>query len=116
MLADLSALIENGRFYFPNVDKKDGFGGDKPSAYQGYRHINLEFLMHFYEFVRDEEHVKIDLLWRLERNFTSVIFDVVEPRKRNRIYSKKLDITFPEDRAMEDFIYQNPENKNVFKM
>ena len=40
MLSQLSALTEVGRFYFPNVIKGDGFGRQKPSAYQGYRHIN----------------------------------------------------------------------------
>lgn len=31
-LQELSALIEIGRFYFPNIDKKDGFGKEKPCA------------------------------------------------------------------------------------
>ena len=48
MLSRLSALTEIGRFYFPNVIKGDYFGHDKPSAYQGYRDICLEFLVYFY--------------------------------------------------------------------
>ncbi|TCD22321.1 hypothetical protein E0D86_06575 [Pseudomonas sp. IC_126] len=31
-LSSLSALIEQGRFLFPNIDKGDGFGEDKPIA------------------------------------------------------------------------------------
>lgn len=117
MLSQLSALTEVGRFYFPNVNKDDNFGKHKPSAYQGYRHINLEFLLYFYQIARhDDDGSKTELLWRLERNFTSVIFDMVEPRKRNRDYSKYLAITFPEDKAIEDFIYENPKNINVFRM
>lgn len=116
MLSQLSALTEVGRFYFPNVIKNDGFGSKKPSAYQGYRHINLEFMLHFYwAALSDTDGTKIALLWRLERNFTSVIFDMIEPRKRNRDYSKYLAITIPEGRAIEDFIYENPRNINVFR-
>lgn len=116
MLSQLSALTEVGRFYFPNVIKDDGFGSKKPSAYQGYRHINLEFMLHFYWVaLSDTDGTKTALLWRLERNFTSVIFDMIEPRKRNRDYSKYLAITIPEGRAIEDFIYENPRNINVFR-
>ena len=51
MLSRLSALTEIGRFYFPNVIKGDYFGHDKPSAYQGYRDICLEFLVYFFVLV-----------------------------------------------------------------
>lgn len=105
MLSQLSALTEVGRFYFPNFNRSDGFGKCKPSAYQGYRHINLEFLLHFYHTaLSNTDGGQTALLWRLERNFTSVIFDMLEPRKRNLDYSKYLAITFPEDKAIEDYI------------
>ena len=45
LLPKLSTQIELGRFYFPNVIKGDSYGIKKPSAYQGYRHINLEFFI-----------------------------------------------------------------------
>lgn len=115
MLSQLSALTEVGRFYFPNVIKGDDFGSQKPSAYQGYRHINLEFMLHFYQIASNDNNDKnIPLLWRLERNFTAVIFDMIEPRKRNYDYAKYLAITIPEGKAIEDFIYENPYNINVF--
>lgn len=108
MLSQLSALTEVGRFYFPNVIKGDGYGSKKPSAYQGYRHINLELMLHFYRVaLGDTDGTKTALLWRLERNFTSVIFDMIEPRKRNRDYSKYLAITIPEGKAIEDFAYED---------
>lgn len=115
MLSQLSALTEVGRFYFPNVLKGDTFGSEKPSAYQGYRHINLEFMLHFYH-VASSKNSNIALLWRLERSFTSVIFDMIEPRKRNRDYAKYLAITVPKGKAIEDFIYENPHNINVFNI
>lgn len=115
MLSQLSALTEVGRFYFPNVIKGDNYGGHKPSAYQGYRHINLEFMLHFYQIAFDGNSDKnIPLLWRLERNFTAVIFDMIEPRKRNHDYAKYLEITIPEGKALEDFLYEDPHNINVF--
>ncbi len=48
-LSKLSSLIEQGRFYFPNIDRGDGFGKDKPSAYQGYRNIVLDTLVYLYQ-------------------------------------------------------------------
>lgn len=43
----------------------------------------------------------------MERNFTSVIFDIVDPRKRNQEYAKYLAMTIPEGQSIEDFIYEN---------
>lgn len=40
-LAELPALIETGRFYFPNIDRHDNFGVNKPLAYRGYRKIDF---------------------------------------------------------------------------
>ena len=44
-LATLSALIERGRFFFPNIDRGNGFGEEKPPAYRGYRNLALDFLV-----------------------------------------------------------------------
>ena len=116
MLSRLSALTEVGRFYFPNVIKGDNFGRQKPSAYQGYRHINLEFMLHFYQIASQASDSSYSaLLWKLERNFTAVIFDMIEPRKRNRDYEKYLSLTIPKGRIIEDFIYESPNNINIFR-
>ena len=48
-LAELSALIEISRFFFPNIDKQDGHGSEKPRAYRGYRHMALDFLVYIYQ-------------------------------------------------------------------
>lgn len=105
MLSQLSSLTEVGRFYFPNIIKEDNFGSQKPSAYQGYRHINLEFMLYFYQIASDSSNdMNIPLLWRLERNFTAVIFDMIEPRKRNHDYAKYLAITIPTGKTIEDFL------------
>lgn len=115
LLSRLSALTEVGRFYFPNVIDKAGFGSHKPSAYRGYRHINLEFLLHFYDVaLEDGDGSCIPLLWKLEQNFTSMIFDTIDPRKRNKLYSKYTAITIPKGKSIGDFLREDPENAKVF--
>ena len=47
-LCSLSALIEQGRFLFPNIVEGDNFGANKPLAYRGYRNLTLEFLIGAY--------------------------------------------------------------------
>ena len=116
LLSRLSSLTEIGRFYFPNVIKDDNFGAEKPVAYQGYRHINLEFLLNFYFIASKEPNSKtIMLLWNLERQFTSFMFDMIKPRKRNKEYSKYLSIVIPQGQSIEDYIAENPQNIKVFR-
>lgn len=114
-LSQLSALTELGRFYFPNVIKGDQFGAEKPSAYQGHRHINLEFLLHFYVTVLEsKDYIDTVHLWNLERNFTAAIFDMIDPEERKYKYEKYLELTLPEDRSIEDFVDANSANKYIF--
>ena len=117
MLSQLSSLMEIGRFYFPNVLKNDSFGSEKPKAYQGYRHINLEFIICFYDIVKQKDISKDDIgqLWDLEREFTSFMFDMIKPRKRNKDYTKYLSITIPKGQSIEDYIAENPENAHIFR-
>jgi hypothetical protein len=46
LLSQLSSLIEIGRLYFPNIDKKDNFGKEKPKIYQGHRNLVFVFLVY----------------------------------------------------------------------
>ena len=94
MMSLLSSYIEVGRFYFPNVLKKDRFG--------------LEFLVSFYDLLSAPKETKqLSKLRHLERYFTSAIFDMVEPRKRIKDYAKYLALTLPEGKTIEDFIREN---------
>ena len=116
LMSRLSALTEVGRFYFPNVDKGDGFGEEKPAAYQGYRNVNLEFMLYFYEIAaRDDCGQYTKLLWKLERNFTSAIFEMVDPRARNEAYAKNLDIQVSAGESLYDFLQKAPEHIDVFR-
>lgn len=115
LISELSLAIEIGRFYFPNIIKGDDFGKNKPSAYQGYRHIVLEFLMYFYDIVSDNEHeINVHKLINAERLFTSFVFDSINPRKRIKDYSKHSDLKIPEGMAIEDFIMLDSDNINIF--
>lgn len=115
MLSELSSLIEVGRFYFPNVIKGDNYGDKKPAAYQGYRDINLEFLIYFYRTASKSTDSKCtELLWELERRYTSAIFNLVNPRKRNKDYTRYLAITIPEGTSGKDYIEENLNNTDVF--
>ena len=116
LLSKLSSLTEKGRFYFPNVIKDDGFGKNKPEAYQGYRHISLEFILYFYNIASSENKTyPVASLWNLERHFTSFIFEMIKPRNRNKEYSKYLSIIIPEGQSIEDYLEKNPKKYTVFK-
>lgn len=105
LLSRLSAQIEVGRFYFPNIRKNDGYGKTKPSAYQGYRHLALEFLVHIYEFSkRDDFDYYVEPVRAMERQFTSLIFDCIDPDKRKKQLKKYADYVTPNNPTMEDLV------------
>lgn len=81
-LTKLSKLIEQGRFYFPNVNKGDCFGNNKPFAYQGYRNVILDFLVYSYQlFIRSDYMHYVKHAEQLQRLFTSYVFQYLEPQK-----------------------------------
>lgn len=74
--------------------------------------LRWTFLLHFHQIASlNEWDEYIALLWDLERNFTSAIFDAIDPRKRNRLYSKYTVLAISEDKTIEDFY----ENRKTFK-
>ncbi|MBD5470135.1 MAG: hypothetical protein HDR19_03190 [Lachnospiraceae bacterium] len=104
-LQELSALIEIGRFYFPNIDKKDGFGKEKPCAYQGYRHVALDFLILIYEMGSEEKIKKCrEKIEYMERHFTSIIFKIVSPNKRIKNIKQYTKIVMPDAISIIDFM------------
>jgi len=82
----LSALIDRGRFFLPNI-RVDDHGANKPSAYQGYRHPALDPLM-------AAERILGGTLGRFEspqealiamrRNFVSAIQRILDPAFLNQ--------------------------------
>lgn len=105
LLAKLSVQIEIGRFYFPNIDKGDGFGNEKPIAYQGYRNVVLDFLVYSYEIYQREdakEHLKI--LSKLQRYFSSYVFTVLNPKDYLKETHKLTSMNFSKNHSLEDLL------------
>lgn len=79
----LSALIEQGRFMFPNIDRADGYGAKKPLAYRGCRHLTLDFLVAAFNLSENIEMPAFDKsMEALQRHLTSMVFAVVNPTDR----------------------------------
>lgn len=108
-LACLSSLIEQGRFYFPNL-VQNNYGLDKPAAYRGYRNLSLDFLVEFYEIVNQPSHDESDhdLLVVLQRYFTSIVFQIVRPKDRLNKIKQLTDQYFVKDHSANDII-ENPD-------
>lgn len=109
-LSKLSTFIEQGRFYFPNVNKKDGFGDQKPFAYQGYRNIVLDFLVYSYQlFLRSDYMKYAKHAEQLQRLFTSYVFQYLEPHKRRKQIISKTFIKTDKEFTIDDFLRESPD-------
>ncbi len=105
LLAKLSAKIEVGRFYFPNVDRADGFGLHKPRAYQGYRNLVLDFLVFSYQlFERDDAVEHLGLAEKLQRYFTTYVFELLDPKNFLKETEKLTNRKFSKDHSIEDLL------------
>ncbi len=110
LLSSLSAKIEVGRFYFPNIIKGDGFGIDKPLAYQGYRNLTLDFLVFSYRLYKKKDSWNfIDHAETLQRYFTSYVYELVDPLKAIKETESNTDKIFYRDLSFEDFLHIEPE-------
>ena len=76
----LSALIDTGRWYFPN-QWKDDYGTHKEPAYRGIRQPVLDCVVEAYRLV-GEAKVEKDKLVAVQREFVSHIQEALDPRKR----------------------------------
>ena len=109
-LAKLSALIENGRFYFPNVNKHDGFGLNKPIAYQGYRNIILDFLVFEYQlFEKNNWNEYLEHINVLQRLFTAEVYKYLEPIKLKKKIHHNTAIINKDEITINDFINKSPQ-------
>jgi hypothetical protein len=89
----LSALIDSGRFFLPNVanepineDKTDAL----PAAYQGYRHTALDPLVAAIDVIEHARPGAREVLWELRREFVSIIYLILDPAQHNRRISKRI--------------------------
>ena len=110
-LAELSALIETGRFYFPNIDLHDGFGANKPLAYRGYRNVVLDFLVYEYQlFEREDSNKYVEHAESLQRLFTSYVFQYLNPKKLQKKIKHNTSIQIKNSITINEFLKQSPES------
>lgn len=115
LLAKLSAKIEIGRFYFPNIIMGDGYGNQKPSAYKGYRSLTLDFLVFSYKIFNKKDSKKyLKHAEELQRAFSSHLFELLDPRLFLKETKKHTDKTFSKELRFEDFIEKSPESLNEY--
>jgi hypothetical protein len=108
-LADLSALIEIGRFYFPNIDKEDALGDFNPTAYQGYRNLVLDYLVWFFDAAKTKDDINRmhTRLVALQREFTSAVYEVVQPQQRLDDIKGMTGRYLNQDLTMEDYFVEH---------
>lgn len=119
-LMELSNLIEQGRFFLPNIIE-DNFGKEKMKAYQGYRNLGIDYLVFFYDHVKSKKNeMYIDTLHSLKREFTSHIYSVLNPpsiiRKvklvNKEFMKKKLKMEDLKDDKLTNYVKETHLTKN----
>jgi hypothetical protein len=86
--ARISAIIDRGRLFFPNVDLGDDHGADKEAGYKGHRQPALEALVSAYRLLGQAglqagpDKEASDKLMAIRRGFVAEVFKAVEPERR----------------------------------
>lgn len=115
LLCKLSANIEIGRFYFPNVRKGNNYGNEKPEAYKGYRNLMLDFLVYSYQIYDGKNPEKfINHAESLQRHYTSYLFEILDPNSFLKETHKHTNKTFTKDLSFEEYIKNDPEAINLY--
>ena len=105
ILALLSSLIEEGRFYFPNIMIDASTDNHKPRPYRGLRHNCLDFLVFAYEIVNQTpENYNRNALEELQREFTGVVFDTLKPYQLIQTINRHSGNKYYKPISFEDFI------------
>jgi hypothetical protein len=85
--AQLSALIDRGRLFFPNRPDGD-YGMDKPAGFRGRRHRALDVLVKGYDLLDKAgaspgpDRTVANALNDIRRDFMAEIFNAVDPVRR----------------------------------
>lgn len=109
LLCRLSANIEIGRFYFPNVREGNNYGNNKPEAYKGYRNLMLDFLVYSYQIFEGEHPEKfISHAESLQRHFTSYLFVILDPSSFLKETQKHTSKAFSKNLSFEEYINNDP--------
>lgn len=113
--ASLSALIEKGRFFYPNINKNDEHGNYKFNAFKGHKNITLEFLTYFYYTMSQNNIEKYEKhLIYLYKGFTSSVFDNLDPVNHNKKILQYTSSTTIPDITLEEFLESKIGNIGIF--
>lgn len=89
----VSALIDRGRFFLPNIRRED-HGTDKPAAYRGYRHSALDPLVAAERVLSTGQTGSFTdsryALIAMKREFVSAIQQILDPEHFNREVAKMI--------------------------
>ncbi len=86
--ARISAAIDRGRLFFPNVDLGDDHGVGNEAGYKGHRQPALDALVSAYQLLGNAgtlagpDKDAADRLMVIRRSFVGEVFKVVEPERR----------------------------------
>ncbi len=96
LLSELSSEIDYGRFYFPN-ELIGCYGNEKPSAYRGVKVEMLQILVDIYDYSKDSQGKEAtEDLVELQRQYTSNLFNIINPRIRNKDLKRFVNKTIME--------------------
>lgn len=86
-LQQISALIDRGRWFFPN-QWSDEYGQHKEPAYRGLRQPILDSLVEAYTIIDElrnsKDATRVPELMHCQRTFVSEVQQVLNPRRRER--------------------------------
>lgn len=115
LLSKLSAKIEVGRIYFPNILDNNSYGRDRSYGYQGHRNLVMDFLVYSYRiFVQDKKSYSIPHVEALQRHFTSIIIETLDPWSFLKATRKHTGIGFSPELSFEDFYNGDPERLKLY--
>lgn len=113
---DLSIIIDKGRFFLPNKHI-EGYGNEKPSAYQGFRHASLDPLVAIAQIIRNEINLenfgfknRSEPTHYLTREFISEIQTILKTEYFNQHYIEIWNLSQESKKQSQTSLQINTEN------
>lgn len=107
ILSALSALIDEGRFFFPNVEKNN-FGNDRPIGFRGYRCDVLSYLVLYFKIYQECASASDEDIDYIIKHFTSSFYKFMNPNS----FISKLSDSLKESYATK--LNYNNSDKEIF--
>ena len=114
-LIKLSALIDQGRIYFPNVLGDKDHGKEKPLAFRGHRDVALDLLVLYFDVAkRPDAQKQAEHLIHVHRLFVSRVFEVLRPREFNKLTRRFTPLSFDKNSfSLEEVLKTEPKELNA---